>query len=217
MTTTKSLNAKVRDGSGKGVARKLRQAGRVPAVLYGKDMEAVSLSIDAMEAGHLFAGISVENTIIDIQVEGEKEPHQALVREVQAHPHKKELIHVDFLRIQKGVAVEVEVPIELIGTPKGVKDEGGNLEHLLHEVPVRCIPSLIPEVIEVDVSGLKIDDAVHVSDLPLPEGVEATVEGDRPVCLVVAPRGGAEDEEGGEGDDEAGEPEVIGHKDNDED
>jgi large subunit ribosomal protein L25 len=208
MTTI--LNAQKRDGRGKGFSRKLRRDGRVPAVMYGKDMEAVSLSVDAMEAGHLFASISVENTILDITIEGEDEAQQALVRDIQAHPHKKEIIHIDFLRIQKGVAVDVEVPVELVGTPVGVKNEGGNLEHLVHEIPVRCIPSLIPQVIEVDVSGLHLDQALHVSDLKLPEGVEITIEDDRPICIVSAPRGGADDEqEGGEG---VGEPEVIGHE-----
>lgn len=216
MTNTKSLSAQKRDGSGKGVARKLRQAGRIPAVLYGKDAEAVSLSIDAMEAGHLFAGISVESTIIELRVEGEKAAVQTLVREVQAHPHKKELIHVDFYRLQKGVAVDVSVPVELEGTPVGVKALGGNLEHVLHELPVRCIPSLIPEVIVVDVSELGMDQALHVSDITLPEGVEATVEGDRLVCMVTALKGVAEGE-AEEGVEPAGEPEVIGHEKGDED
>lgn len=216
MTTTKSLRAKIRDGSGKGVARKLRQAGRVPAVLYGKDMESISVSIDAMEADHLFSGISVENTIIDIEIEGQKEPHQALIREIQSHPAKRELIHVDFYRIQKGVAVDVEVPVELLGTPVGVKTHGGTLEHLLHEIPVRCLPSLIPQVIELDVSGLDIEGALHVSDIVLPEGVETDLDPEQAVCIVAPPRVEAGDAEGeAEEGGEAPEPEVIGHEDED--
>ena len=216
MTISKSLNATKRDGAGKGVARKLRQGGRVPAVMYGKDMEPLHLSIDAMEAGHLFHAISTENTIVDLVVEGEKEPFPTLVREIQAHPHKNELVHVDFLRIQKGVAVEVDVPVELMGTPVGVKTHGGVLEHLVHEVPVKCIPSLIPQSIQVDVSGLNIEDAIHLTDLVFPEGVELTVDDDRTVCLVSAPRAEAaadkdEDEEAGQ----AKEPEVIGQDQDD--
>lgn len=217
MTTTKTLNATKRDESGKGHSRKLRQAGRIPAVLYGKDMETVSLTLDAMEAGHLFAGISVENTIIDLQVEGDAEPHQALIREIQAHPHKKELVHVDFYRIQKGVAVDVEVPVELVGTPVGVKQHGGVLEHLVHELPVRCLPSLIPDVIEVDVSALEIDDSIHLSELKLPEGVEVDIDDDRTICLVSPPRLIAEDEEEDEEAGEAAEPEVIGHESDEDD
>jgi len=213
MTITKSLSARIREGSGKGVARKLRQAGRVPAVLYGKDLESIPMSIDAMEADHLFSSISVENTIIEIEVEGGKEPYQALIREIQSHPAKKELIHVDFYRIQKGVAVDVEVPVELVGTPVGVKTHGGTLEHLLHELPVRCIPSLIPEVIELDVSALDIDGALHVSDIVLPEGVETDLDPEQAVCIVAAPRievepGAEQAAEGGA----AAEPEVIGHE-----
>lgn len=217
MTIPKSLNATKRDGAGKGVARKLRQGGRTPAVMYGKDMEPVHLSLNTMEAGHLFHSISTENTIVDLIVEGEKEAFPTLVREIQAHPHKNELVHVDFLRIQKGVAVEVEVPVELIGTPVGVKLHGGVLEHLVHEVPVKCIPSLIPQVIEVDVSGLDIEDAVHLSELTFPEGVELTIDDDRTVCIVAAPRAAME-EERAEGEEGAGpaEPEVIG-KDEDQD
>lgn len=213
MTILKSLNATKRDGSGKGVARKLRQGGRVPAVIYGKDMEPIHLSVDAMEAGHLFHAISTDNTIVDLVVEGEKEAFPTLVREIQAHPHKNELVHVDFLRIQMGVAVEVEVPVELRGTPVGVKMHGGVLEHLVHEVPVKCIPSLIPEFIEVDVSGLDIDDAVHLTELVFPEGVELLLDDDRTVCIVAAPRAVVEEEVAEEGEEEgAAEPEVIGQE-----
>jgi len=214
MTISKSLNATKRDGAGKGVARKLRHGGRVPAVMYGKDMEPVHLSIDAMEASHLFHAISTDNTIVSLVVDGEKEPFETLVREIQAHPHKNELVHVDFLRIQKGVAVEVEVPVELMGTPVGVKRDGGVLEHLVHEVPVKCIPSLIPESIQVDVSGLEIEDAIHLTQLQFPEGVELLLDDDRTVCIVAAPRAVAE-ETAGEVEEgaAAAEPKVIGQED----
>lgn len=218
MTTTKSLKAWKREGTGKGAARKLRAAGRIPAIVYGKDMEPISIEIDAMEAEHLFQAISVENTIVDLEIEGDKEPHQTLVREIQSHAHRYQLVHVDFLRIQKGVAVEVEIPIELVGTPVGVKQNGGMLEQIVHELSVECIPSLIPEIISVDVTGLDIDDSLHVSDITLPEGVHTSVDADQTICVVSVPRAAAaededEDEEGGE----APEPEVIGEKDDDED
>ena len=213
MTITKSLKASKREAAGKGAARKLRRTGRVPAVLYGKDMEAVTLSLDAMEVEHLFQAISVENTIVELEIEGEGESHQTLVREIQSHPYRYELVHIDFLRIQSDVAVDVEVPVELIGTPVGVKQSGGVLEQVIHELPVRCLPSLIPEFIEVDVSALDIDDSLHLSDLQLPEGVEATIDLDRTLCLVSAPRAAIEEgAEGAEGVEpgEAAEPEVVG-------
>ena len=214
MTITKSLKASKREAFGKGAARRLRRDGRVPAVLYGKDMEAVAISLDAMEVEHLFQVISTDNTIVDLQIEGEKEAHQTLVREIQSHPHRYELVHIDFLRIQQDVAVDVDVPVELIGTPVGVKQHGGVLEQIVHELPVRCLPSLIPEIIEVEVSALDIEDSLHLSDLTLPEGVEAMIDLDRTLCLVSAPRAIVEEEEAEEEEGlepgEAPEPEVVG-------
>lgn len=218
MTITKSLKAERREATGKGAARELRRNGRVPAVLYGRGMETVHLTVDAMEAEHLFQVISVENTIVDLEVEGDKNPHQTLVREIQSHPHRNELVHVDFLQIQKGVAVQVEVPIELVGTPTGVKQHGGILEQIIHELPVRCLPTNIPAVIELDVTGLDIDDSFHVSDLVLSEGVTVTIDLERTVCVVAPPRAVVEEveeeeelEEGLE-PGEAPEPEVIGEE-----
>lgn len=213
MTTTSSLKAAKREGGGKGAARKLRQSGRVPAVLYGRDMETVHLSLDAMEAEHLFSTISVENTIVQLKVEGERRAFETLVREIQAHPVRNSLVHVDFFRIQKGVAVDVEVPVHLTGVPVGVKQHGGVLEQIIHEVPVRCLPDKIPESFEVDVSALEIDDALHVSDLTVEEGVEVSIDLDRTLCQVAPPRvveEEVEEEEAAEALAEAPEPEVIG-------
>jgi large subunit ribosomal protein L25 len=186
-------------------------------------MEAVPISLDAMEVERLFQVISVENTIVELQVDGEPEAYQTLVREIQSHPYRYELVHVDFLRIQQDVAVDVEVPVELMGTPVGVKQHGGVLEQIVHELPVRCLPSLIPELIEVDVSGLEIEDSLHLSDLTLPEGVEATVDLDRTLCLVSPPRAAIEEEaevtEEGElepGEEPESEPEAVGGGDEEE-
>lgn len=223
MITT--LKAEIREGTGKGVARKMRQAGRVPAVMYGRDMDAVHLSLDAHDTEYLFHNISVDNTIVALEVEGESEPFQTLIREIQTHPWKAHLMHVDFLRIQKGVAVDVDVPVHLIGTPVGVKDSGGVLEQIIHDLPMRCIPSKIPEVIEVDVSALDINDVLHISDLTFDEGVEVTISQDRTICAVAMPKvleeETDEDEEELEGEeleaaageDEAGEDSEGGDED----
>jgi len=218
MTMSNTLKAEKREGTGKGVARKLRQGGRVPGILYGKDMESVALSLDATETEHLFRAISTENTIVELDIQGEKGTHQTLVREIQSHPYKHELVHVDFLRIQKGVVVDVDVPIHLTGVPDGVRLNGGILEQIIHQLPVKCIPSKIPESFEVDVTHLDIDDALHVSDLPLGEGVEVTIDPERTLCLVSAPRGPTAEELEAEAAAEAEaalvadapEPEVIG-------
>ena len=111
MAKKPTLKAQKREGTGKGVARRLRQDGRVPAVLYGRELDSVHLSVDAREAEHLFHAISVDNTIVSLKVEGTKEPYETLVREIQTHPWKASMLHIDFLRIQKGVAVDLDVPV----------------------------------------------------------------------------------------------------------
>jgi len=210
MATQVTLNAEARTGRGKGAARKLRATGRVPAVLYGADAESMALSVDATEATHLFQTISVENTIVDLAVDGGKEAIRTLVREVQVHPLRPQLIHIDFLRIQAGVKVDVEIPIHLNGVPQGVRDSGGILQQLIHELPVRVLPSNIPPSVEIDVTGLDLGDSIHVSDLDLGEDVEVQVEEDQTLATVVAPRALAadEEEEDGEGED----VEVIGEE-----
>lgn len=188
MTTHATLSATPREETGKGPARRLRAEGMVPAVVYGRDMDTVALKLDAMEAEHLFHGISVDNTIVELSIEGRDEPLQTLVREIQTHPFKTDLLHVDFLRIQAGVAVEVDVPVRLNGVPQGVQASGGVLEQIIHDLPVKCVPAAIPESVEVDVSELEIGDGIHVSDLDLGEDVEILLDPQRTVCTVVVPK-----------------------------
>ncbi|CAN5699210.1 50S ribosomal protein L25 [soil metagenome] len=206
MATEAKLKAERRQDTGKGVARKLRQAGKLPAVLYGGHEESVSLVLNAHETGLLFQAISVENTLIQLDVEGEAAPVATLVREVQAHPFRPEILHVDFLRVEKGVELELTVPLSLQGTPAGVRDEGGVLEQVVYEVPVRCIPSAIPENLVVDVSGLAIGDSIHSDELDIPEGVTLQLDEIITIGAVHPPRLEEEDEV----DDEAEEPMVIG-------
>jgi large subunit ribosomal protein L25 len=187
MSENTTLSATRREGTGKGVARKLRASGQVPAVVYGKDMDAVHLAVDAHAAEHLFQGISVASTIVDLKIEGERRPLPTLVREVQTHPYRPELIHIDFYRIQKGVAVEVEVPLHLKGTPAGVRD-GGTLEQVFHVIPIKCMPSNIPEAITMDVTGLNVGDSVHAYDLEIDEGLELLIDLERTLAAVAAPR-----------------------------
>jgi large subunit ribosomal protein L25 len=190
------------------VARKLRQAGRVPAVLYGRELESMHISVDAHEAELLFHAISVDNTIVALDVEGEKEPFTTLVREIQTHPWKGSMIHVDFLRIQAGVAVDLDVPIHLEGVPAGVRNSGGVLEQVIHELPVRCIPSKIPDSFVLEVTELELNDTLHVSDIELEEGIELRIDPERTVCSVAIPRIIEEEEE----EEEALEPELVGEE-----
>ena len=188
MTSNATLNASPRDGKGKGAARKLRAAGRVPAVLYGKDVDAVHLTVDAHDAELLFQSISVASTVVDLDIDGQKGATSTLIREVQVHPFKPELVHIDFMRIQEGVAVEVEVPLRLEGTPEGVRQDGGNLEQVRNEIPVKCVPSRIPEAITVDVTHMMIGDSLHVSDLVVDEDIEILLDPERTLANVSAPR-----------------------------
>jgi len=195
------------------VARRLRAGGRIPAVIYGKDMEPRGLSLDLQETDYLFQRISVENTILDLVIEGDDEPVQTLIREIQSYPHKPGLLHVDFLRIQKGVAVEVDIPVSLDGIPVGVRESGGILEQIINELRVKCIPSKIPEVVSLDVTEMAVGDSFHVSDIDLGEDVDILVEADRTICSVQVPKVVAADveepeeeeelEEGVEGDEDA--------------
>ena len=200
MTVKTGLKATRRHETGKGVARRLRAAGKIPAVLYGKDKETIPLTIDAREALYLFHSISVENTIVNVQIDDDKEELETLVREIQMHPFRPDLIHVDFYSIERGVALEVDIPANYIGTPQGVRD-GGILEVILHELRVKCIPSLIPDTIEIEISGLDIGDSIHASEISTDEGVELLTEPGQTLCLVSAPRVEEEEEELEEGEE----------------
>ncbi len=187
MTVKPGLSAKRRSVRGKGAARRMRAEGRVPAVLYGRDQETISLTVDAREASHLFHSISVENTIVNVKIDDDEEEIETLVREIQMHPFRDDIVHVDFYRTQKGVAIEVDVPMSYVGTPQGVRD-GGILDVILHEVRVKCIPSKIPTSIEIDISGLEIGDSLHAEELEVEDDVQLLTDAVLTLCLVAAPR-----------------------------
>lgn len=213
MTNRAELKALPREETGKEAARKLRAQGRLPAVVYGKDMDSRGISLDLQESEYLFQRIAVENTIVHLMVEGEAESIQTLIREIQTLPHKPGLLHVDFLRIQKGVAVEVEIPVSLEGVPVGVREAGGILEQAINELRVKCIPSMIPEVVSLDVTGLAVGDSIHVGEIDLGEDVDILVDPDRTVCSVQVPKvlaADEEEEEEVETEEAAGEEEVSG-------
>jgi large subunit ribosomal protein L25 len=215
MSSLVTLKAAPRTDTGKGVARKLRAQGKLPAVVYGANEEALPLVLDNHETELLFRAISLENTIIQLEVEGESKPMPSLVREVQTHAFRPDILHVDFYRVQTGVELELDVPLRLEGTPTGVKDQGGVLEQVIYELSVRCVPSAIPEYFVADVSGLSIGDSFHVSDLDVPEGVVILRDLERTLCTVQAPTELASDTEDEEEDEL--EPEVIGAEEPDED
>ncbi len=188
-----SLQARRREETGKGVARRLRRAGRIPAVVYGKDMEPIPLSLDEQEAVLLFESIPVANTVLQLDIGG-GETLRTLVREIQTHPFRPDVIHVDFMHLRRGIAVELNVPISLSGTPAGTRS-GGRLDIAVHEAHVRCTPARIPESIHADISELEIGESLRLGDLALPEDVELLSGPDTLVCHIATSWEPEDDEE----------------------
>ncbi|MEK7314563.1 MAG: 50S ribosomal protein L25 [Candidatus Eisenbacteria bacterium] len=181
------LKSTRRDGVGKGVARRLREAGNVPAIYYGRGEEPVALTVQVKELETLLHGSAGSNVIVDLKVEGAAAAdRKAILREIQRHPVRGNILHVDLQHISLSERITVEVPVVLVGVPTGVKDGGGILEHLLREVEVECLPTDIPEKLTVDVSNLNIGESVHVSDLVIGNVVLRT-EAARTVATVVPP------------------------------
>jgi large subunit ribosomal protein L25 len=183
---TATLNAHARDGHGKGSARKLRRAGRVPAVVYGHGEQTRSLAVDALELEKLLHSISVENTLVSLALPGGATA-DVLIRDVQTHPVKANVIHVDFLQIHANEAVKLQVPVRIVGTPVGVRDEGGVLDQEIHDLEIECLPRDIPEAAEVDVSGLHIGESVRVRDVSLPS-VAILTDADLAIVTVHQPK-----------------------------
>jgi large subunit ribosomal protein L25 len=199
-----SLSAELRSDSGKGVARKLRAAGRVPGVVYGHAREAQSLSVVARDLDKLLSSISTGSTVVDLALGGATT--RTLIREVQRHPFKKVVLHIDFQELVAGEKVTVDLPLVFVGTPEGVRLSGALLEQILHTVAVLVDPASIPNHIDVDVTHLAMGHSLHIRDLKLPEGVEVLSDEDATICAVIAPRAAVEAAAAEPG---AGEPELI--------
>lgn len=196
------LVASKREGTGKSVTRKLRAAGRVPAVLYGHGMEPISLSVDSRELLHLFHTGAGTNVLVDLVVDGDD--HLAMAREVQRDHIRGRFVHVDFLAVSRDQRITVSVPVRLIGESAGVK-AGGVLEHHLWDLQVECLPSDVPEAIEADVSALEIGYSLRVGDLVAPEGATVLTNPDESVVAVTQPQARVEVEEAAEAAEAAAE------------
>lgn len=201
-----SLNAETRTGKGKGPARQLRLSGRIPAVVYGQGRSPQPLSLSESELEKALAGHASGSTVFALSIDGQSV--KALIREVQRHPFKPKILHVDFLEIHAGQKVTLEVPIHLVGVAEGVKNQGGVMDQVLREVEIEVLPKDIPEHIEVDVSALHVGESLHVSDLQIPEA-EILTEAKKTICTVVPPRVEAEPEVVVEAEEEELEPELI--------
>src|SRR5690242_6037808 len=194
---TVSFTAQPRENTGKGAARSLRARGQVPAVIYGHDIQPKSLSLNARDLDKMLGHIQAESTVIEVTVDGQTS--KTLIREIQRHPIKRQILHVDFQALVAGEKVTVNIPITLLGIPEGVKLEGGVLEQSLRELEIEVDPSSIPDHVELDVSNLKIGDSLHVSDIKLAEGVTILDDPETSVAVVAAPRARSEERRVGKG------------------
>jgi len=153
-------------------ANKTRQAGRVPAIIYGAKSKPQTLEIGAKEMENLIHHSGSENILIDLAIDGAGARHLALVQEIQHHPLTGKLVHVDLHEVKENEKVTVTVPVETVGIAAGVKTGGGVLEHVLFRLKVRALPKDVPEALEVDVTAMEIGQSLHIGDLKAPEGVE---------------------------------------------
>jgi large subunit ribosomal protein L25 len=217
---TVSLSANSREGKGKGAARSLRSQGQVPAVIYGHGRDPQALALNARDLDKMLGHIQAESTVIEVTVGGQTA--KTLIREIQRHPIKRQILHVDFQALVAGEKVTVSIPIVLQGIPEGVRLEGGVLDQTLREIEIEVDPSNIPDHVEYDVTNMVIGDSVHISDLKVPEGVEVLDDPETSVAVLAAPRAVIEETpavaEAVEGEPGAvAEPEVIGRGKDDED
>lgn len=185
MAQTVQLDAEVRTPGRKKGAKSVRYAGRVPAVIYGHGREPQPMSIGALEFGRLLEKIAVESTIVEVNLGGSTV--KALIREVQRHPIKQGILHVDFQEIHAGEKLRLEIPVHLVGTADGVRNQGGILDQVLRTVEIEVLPADIPERVELDVTALIIGRSLHVSDLRIPNA-EILTDASLTVVTVTAPR-----------------------------
>jgi len=200
------LDAKKRSESGKSAARQLRREGNVPAVLYGHGGDAEPLTISKLDLDKALAAVS-GTTVIKIKI-GTK-TSRALIQEIQRHPTRAQILHVDFLEVHKGEKLTVRTPIRLVGSPDGVRNQGGVLDQILRELEIRVLPKDLPDHIEVDVTVLTVGQSIHVREIEV-ANAEILVDLDATVCSVIAPRVEEEPEELVDEDElETDEPELI--------
>lgn len=203
------INAQSRSDVGKGASRRLRREGKVPAVMYGAGKDALALTLDHDEIFHHLEHEAFYSHILSVKVDGKAE--KAVLKDVQRHPSKPKIQHVDFQRVSETDKIHMHVPLHFIGedVSVGVK-AGGLVSHLMTSVDIVCLAKDLPEYIEVDVTALDVGDSIHMSHIKLPKGVEipALAQGpdhDLPVVSIHTPKGGAGAEEEAAAAEEGGE------------
>lgn len=198
------LKASVRNTAGKGSSRTLRRDGKLPAILYGSDIESVSLSIDTHDIELLLNKVSYTQALINLAVEnGHSFEKMVMIKEVQSDPLTRKYIHIDFYEIKMDRKISTTAPLLITGVSKGV-EAGGTLQIIRRELDVVCLPSEIPDSIEIDISDLDIGDSIHVADIRPEGGIEIPYDVNFTVVTVVSPKteaveAAAEEPEEGEG------------------
>ena len=213
---TEVLIAHPRAETGKGAARKLRAAKQVPGVVYGHKREPQSLALDARDLQKMLDRVSADTTVFELRIDGGTA--RTLIRDIQRHPFKREILHIDFQELVAGELVTVDIPLVLVGTPMGVRLSGGMLDQVLRTISVEVDPGNIPNHIDVDVTNLDLHESIHVRDLKLPVGVEVLENEGETICVVAPPRAEVEvAPAAAEGEEAAAEPEVLRAKTEEED
>jgi len=195
---TIELKADIRTTSGKEAAKAMRRGGRIPAVLYGADTDAVSLSVEVRDLETLFRKSGSGYQLIDLVFGDGKEKKQVMIKELQTDPVTAALLHADFYEVAMDRKIAVAVPVTTVGKCEGV-EMGGVLQIIRRELEVLCFPNKVPENIEVDITDLEIGDSIHIEELDFEEGVEPTAEGKLTVLIISAPQKEEEEEEEEEG------------------
>lgn len=182
-----SIEAQKREKTGKSGNRKLRENGRVPAVLYGRDLESVNLQVNRRDIRALLKEGALKNVLVNLELEGESESRPVLIKDADIHPVKSELLHVDFHQVSPEEEVQVEVPIELVGESVGVEQEDGIIDQPLRVLEVSCEANNIPASVEVDITEMEIGDVIFVSDIKTDSGVEMLTNKSRTVLSIQPP------------------------------
>lgn len=204
------LEARVRESTGKEYSHKLRRRGLVPGVVYGAQEDTVPLELDAKEMHRFLLTQEGENVLIDLEIAGaEPSVKKAVVKDLQLDPVTGRVLHVDFLHISMTEKIKVRVPVHLLGTSTGVKNQGGIIQHILRELEVSCLPSDIPASINMDITELGIGDSIHVRDVTV-DKVEVLTETERTIVTVIPPTVHKEEEAPVPEAEE--EPEVLAEK-----
>jgi large subunit ribosomal protein L25 len=188
------LKAQKRTVLGRNAIKKIKSEGQVPGVIYGSQAEPMALQVEGRALTNVLARASSEHVLVELEIaDGSQSTSRlALIQEVQHHPLKRQLLHVDFHAVSATEKITSEVPIEAVGEPLGVRTFGGLLEYSLRSLEVECFPQDLPDIVRIDVTNLNIGESLHVRDIPLPSGVEALTDGDLTVVSVVASRVGEE-------------------------